>query len=468
MQKYNPVTPAIVEKLKAIVGDANVTVDLEKMEPYAHDEVTDTRYHKMPEVVVFALTAEQVADVMKLANEETLPVVPRGAGTGLACGAVPIYRGIVLSLEKMDRILEVNTDSLYMVVEPGVRTEDVQKAAKAAGLFYAGDPCSGDSCFIGGNVATNAGGNKAVKYGTTRHQVYGIQVVTPKGDITRLGGRLQKNTTGYSLEQLIMGSEGTLGIITEITLKLMPLPQHVVDLLAVFPSVKSAIAIVPKVIKAGVLPTCVEFMDNITIQSIGRFLNEKLPRMEDGHYVIIQVEAENEDDLDNKSIELDELCVANGAMEVLVADPAKIWRARKAFAEAVRHESLIVCKEDIVVPYDRIPDIMDTISELSEKYNLIARTASHAGDGNIHLNILKCDLPEKEWDAKLQLYQHELYTAVYALGGKLSGEHGIGYKRRDLMEEYTDPVELAMMKDIKRALDPKGILNPGKIFNLDN
>lgn len=468
MQKYNPVTLDVVEKLKAIVGAANVTVDLEKMEPYAHDEVTDTRYHKMPEVVVFAMTTEQVAEVMKLANEETIPVVPRGAGTGLACGAVPIYGGIVLSLEKMNRILEVNTDSLYMVVEPGVRTEDVQKAAKEAGLFYAGDPCSGDSCFIGGNVATNAGGNKAVKYGTTRHQVYGIQVVTAKGDITRLGGRLQKNTTGYSLEQLIMGSEGTLGIITEITLKLMPLPQHVVDLLAVFPSVKSAIAIVPMVIKAGVLPTCVEFMDNITIQSIGRFLNEKLPHMEDGHYVIIQVEAENEDDLDNKSIQLDELCVANGAIEVLVADPAKIWRARKAFAEAVRHESLIVCKEDIVVPYDRIPDIMDTISELSERYSLVARTASHAGDGNIHLNILKCDLPEEEWDAKLQLFQHELYTAVYALGGKLSGEHGIGSKRRDLMEEYTNPVELAMMKDIKRALDPKGILNPGKIFNLDN
>ena len=421
----------------------------------------------MPEVVVFARTAEQVAQVVKLANEELIPVVPRGAGTGLACGAVPIYGGIVLSLEKMNRIIEVNTDSLHMVVQPGVRTDDVQKAAKEVGLFYAGDPCSGDSCFIGGNVATNAGGNKAVKYGTTRHQVYGIQVVTPKGELTRLGGRLQKNTTGYSLEQLIMGSEGTLGIITEVTLKLMPLPQHVVDLLAVFPSVESAIAIVPKVIKAGVMPTCVEFMDNITVQSIGKFLNEKLPRMEDGHYVIIQVEAENEEDLDNKSVQLDELCVSNGAMEVLVADPQKIWRARKAFAEAVRHESLIMCKEDIVVPYDKIPDIMKTIEKLSSQYGLVTRTASHAGDGNIHLNILKGEMPEGEWDNKLAKFQAELYTAVYALGGKLSGEHGIGYKRRDLMMQYTDPVELAMMQDIKRALDPRGILNPGKIFVMD-
>ena len=467
MTKYNAVTPELVRKLAAIAGEAHVTVDAEKMEPYAHDEVTDTRYHHMPDVVVFAQTPEQVAQVVKLANEERVPVVPRGAGTGLACGAVPIYGGIVLSLEKMDRILEVNTDSLYMVVQPGVRTDDVQKAAREAGLFYAGDPCSGDSCFIGGNVATNAGGNKAVKYGTTRHQVYGIQVVTPRGELTRLGGRLQKNTTGYSLEQLIMGSEGTLGIITEITLKLMPLPQHVVDLLAVFPSVESAIAIVPKVIKAGVMPTCVEFMDNITIQSIGRFLNEKLPRMEDGHYVIIQVEAENEDDLDNKSVQLDELCVANGALEVLVADPQKIWRARKAFAEAVRHESLIMCKEDIVVPYDRIPDIMKTVEKLSAEYGLVTRTASHAGDGNIHLNILRGNMPEAEWDSKLALFQSELYTAVYALGGKLSGEHGIGYKRRDLMMQYTDPVEMAMMQDIKRALDPNGILNPGKIFVLE-
>ena len=466
MYKYNLMTPALVAKLAAIAGNHNVTVDAEKMEPYAHDEVTDIRYHHMPEVVVFAETAAQVAQIVKLANEELVPVVPRGAGTGLACGAVPIFGGIVLSLEKMNRIIEVNTDSLHMVVQPGVRTDDVQKAAKAAGLFYAGDPCSGDSCFIGGNVATNAGGNKAVKYGTTRHQVYGIQVVTPKGELTRLGGRLQKNTTGYSLEQLIMGSEGTLGIITEVTLKLMPLPQHVVDLLAVFPTVESAIAIVPKVIKAGVLPTCVEFMDNITVQSIGKFLNEKLPRMEDGNYVIIQVEAENEDDLDNKSVLLDELCVANGALEVLVADPQKIWRARKAFAEAVRHESFIMCKEDVVVPYDKIPDIMKTIEKLSAQYGLVTRTASHAGDGNIHLNILKCDMSEAEWDSKLAGLQAELYTAVYALGGKLSGEHGIGYKRRDLMMRYTDPVEMAMMQDIKRALDPNGILNPGKIFDM--
>ncbi|MDF2928913.1 FAD-binding oxidoreductase [Anaerospora sp.] len=466
MQTYHAVTPLIIEQLQSLVSEKNVFIDKERLEVYSHDEVTDQRYHHLPEVVVLPETTEQIAEIIKLANEELIPVVPRGAGTGLACGAVPIYGGIVISLENMNNILEINVDNLYMVVEPGVRTDDVQKAAREHGLFYAGDPCSGDSCFIGGNVATNAGGNKAVKYGTTRHQVYSIEVVTPLGKIVELGGRLNKNTTGYCLEQLIMGSEGTLGIITKITLKLMPLPQHVIDLLAIFPDIESAIGIVGKVIKAGVTPSCIEFMDNETIKMVERFLNEKLPSSDTGHYVIIQAEADNEDALDDKAILLDELCNANGALHILVADPQKIWRARKAFSEAVRHESLVMGKEDIVVPIDKIPEMMQEIAVLSQKYQLITRTASHAGDGNIHLNILKGTMPDAQWDELLSALQTELYAIVYRLGGKLSGEHGIGYKRKQLMQEYTQPAELEMMRAIKLALDPNQILNPGKIFDI--
>lgn len=466
MQTYHAVTPAIIDELKLLVTEKNVIIEPDRLEIYSHDEVTDQRYHHMPEVVVLPETTAQIAEIIKLANRELIPVVPRGAGTGLACGAVPIYGGIVLSLENMNRILEVNVDNLYMIVEPGVRTDDVQKEAKAHGLFYAGDPCSGDSCFIGGNVATNAGGNKAVKYGTTRHQVYSIEVVTPLGKIVELGGRLNKNTTGYCLEQLIMGSEGTLGIITRITLKLMPLPLHVIDLLAIFPDITSAIGIVGKIIKAGITPSCIEFMDNETIKMVERFLNEKLPDSDTGHYVIIQAEADSEEALDDKAILLDELCSANGALNILVADPQKIWRARKAFSEAVRHESLIMGKEDIVVPIDKIPEIMQEIAVLSKKYQLITRTASHAGDGNIHLNILKGNMPDSEWDELLTALQNELYAIVYRLGGKLSGEHGIGYKRKQLMQEYTQPTELEMMRSIKLALDPNLILNPGKIFDI--
>lgn len=466
MQLYNQISSELIRELKDIFGEKKVFTDPDIIEPYSHDEVPDSQYSHMPDVVIFPETTAQVAAAVKLANKYLIPIIPRGAGTGLACGAVPSLGGIVLSLEKMNRILEVNEDSLYIVVEPGVLTDDIQNKVKTKGLFYAGDPCSGDSCFIGGNVATNAGGNKAVKYGTTRDQIYTLEVVLPNGEITTLGGRIEKNTTGYNLEQLIIGSEGTLGIITKITLKLIPLPKYKVDLLAVFPDVESAIAIVSKVIKAGITPTCVEFMDTITIQSVEKFLNEKLPNSDNGNYIIIQVEADSEDELDDKSILLDELCTANGALSVLVADSQKIWRARKSFSEAVRHESLTAAKEDIVVPVDQIATIMHEIARMRDSYGLITRTASHAGDGNIHLNILKANTPDAEWIDKIEKFQHDLYSTVYRLGGKLSGEHGIGYKRKHLMKEFTDPVELAAMQAIKKALDPNLILNPGKIFDV--
>lgn len=467
MAKYNPVTQAIVAELKGIVGERNVMTDPDMMAPYSQDEIGDTRLHHMPEVVVFAETTEQVAEVVKLANRELIPLVPRGAGTGLACAVVPIYGGIVLTVERMNKILEINGDSLYMVVEPGVRTDELQKALKSQGLYYAGDPSSGDCCFIGGNVATNAGGNRAVKYGTTRHQVYGFELVTPKGDIVNLGGRIQKNTTGYALEHLVMGSEGTLGVITKITLKLVPLPKHILDLLAIFPDIDSAIAMVSKIIKAGITPSCVEFMDNISIKTVEKFLNEKLPYGDNGNYIIVQVEGNTEDDIDDKAVLLDELCTENGALSVLVADSQKIWKARKVFADACRHESIVLGKEDIVVPTDQIPTLMRTIAELSEKYGLPGRTSGHAADGNIHLNILKCDMPDEIWDVKIDQYEHELFDIVYKIGGRLSGEHGIGYKRKKLMAEYTDPAVLEMMKAIKIALDPNNIMNPGKIFDVD-
>lgn len=466
--KYEPITGPVLEKLKEAAGAKNVLTDSDLLQPYSHDEVTDPAYHHMPEAVVFAETADQVAAVMRLANEYHFPVVPRGAGTGLACGAVPIYGGIVLSLEKMNHIVEINEENLYAVVEPGVRTSDLQEAAEKKGLFYAGDPCSGDSCFIGGNIATNAGGNRAVKYGTTRHQVYAIEVVSPTGKIVHLGARLQKQSTGYCLDQLVIGSEGTLGIITQATVKLLPKPKYTLDLLAIYQDREQAIGTVNKLIKAGIMPTCVEFMDNITIKSVESYLNETLQGSSDGgNYLIVEVEGTSEDDLDDKAVTLDEICTENGASSVLVADHNKIWQARKAFAEAVRAESLIVSKEDVVVPVDQEPLLLDEILRLATKYNLITRIASHAGDGNIHLNILKNeDASYEDWMQRIQQNQQELYAFIYAHGGRLSGEHGIGSKRKHLMEEFTNPDELAMMKGIKMAWDPNNILNPGKIFDV--
>ena len=461
--EYNKLSDEIIAKLQALVGVQNVVTDAGQMEIYSHDEVTDPAYHHMPEAVVFAENAQQVAAVVKLANEYIFPVVPRGAGTGLACGAVPIYGGVVLSLEKMNKIIEVNADAMYAVVEPGVRTSDLQAAAEAKGAFYAGDPCSGDSCFIGGNVATNAGGNRAVKYGTTRHQVYAVEVVSPTGKIVQLGARLQKQTTGYCLEQLIIGSEGTLGIITQITVKLLPLPKYSMDLLAVFESPEDAIGTVNKLIMAGIMPTCVEYMDNITIKSVERYLGTTLQGSDKGNYLIVEVEGTSEDDLDEKACTMDEICSENGAGDVLVAEHDKIWQARKAFAEAV-----IVCKEDVVCPVDHEPALLAEILRLADKYQLVTRIASHAGDGNIHLNILKQEQENyADWDARVKANQQELYRFIYAHGGRLSGEHGIGYKRKQLMEEFTNPDELEMMRAIKKALDSNNILNPGKIFDIE-
>ena len=467
MSEYCFVSPAILAELKTIVGEKFAFNDPDKMELYGKDETPDVRYARPPEAVVMPKTTEEVSLVLKLANREHIPVIPRGAGTGLACGAVPVTGGIVLSMERFDQVLEVNPKALYMVVQAGVRTDEVQKSAKAAGLFYAGDPCSGDSCFIGGNLATNAGGNRAVKYGATRHQVYGFEMVTPLGDIVHLGSRLNKNTTGYCLEQLLMGSEGTLGIITQVTLKLKPLPKHVVDLLAIFPDVDKAIAVVSDILRAGLTPTCVEFMDNSAVRSVERHLEENLPHSDVGNYIIIQMEAESEEDLDNKSVQLDELCSLAGSIAVLVADSAKIWKARKMFTEATRSESLIQSYEDVVVPVDLIPKASAIISQLSAKHGLSFGMVSHAGDGNIHLNILKCELTDEQWDEKLDAFQNDLYKLAYEMGGRLSGEHGIGYKRKNLMQKFTDPVELDMMRRIKRALDPNLILNPGKIFDME-
>lgn len=465
---YTKINEEILAKLTALVGSENVLTTDDKLKEYSHDEVTDPAYHHLPEVVVMAENANQVAAVVKLANEFHFPVTPRGAGTGLACGAVPIYGGVVLSLEKMNKIIEINEDAMYAIVEPGVRTSDLQKAVDAKGCLYAGDPCSGDSCFIGGNIATNAGGNKAVKYGTTRHQIYSIEIVNPQGKIVNLGARLQKQTTGYCMDQLVIGSEGTLGIITKATVKLVAKPQFSIDLLAIFNSPAEAIGTVNKIIKAGITPTCVEYMDNITIKSVERYLDTKLQGSDKGNYLIVTVEGTSEDDLDEKACTMDEICSEAGATDVLVAEPARIWQTRKAFAEAVRAESIVVCKEDVVCPVDQEPLLLEEILRLAEKYNLTTRIASHAGDGNIHLNILK--MPNEdyaEWETRVNANQQELYTFIYAHGGRLSGEHGIGYKRKNLMQQFTNPDELEMMRAIKKALDPNNILNPGKIFDVE-
>ncbi|GAB6157164.1 FAD-binding oxidoreductase [Desulfotomaculum varum] len=468
--QYNKVSDKIIEELKAIVGAANVITEHDKLEMYARDEVSDQLWEKMPEVVVKPESAVQVSEIVKLANRELVPITPRGGGTGLAAGAVPMIGGIVLSLEKMNQILEVDTENLFMVVEPGVTTGEVQKTAREHGLLYAGDPCSADSSFIGGNVATNAGGNKAVKYGVTTRHIYGLEIVMPNGDIVTFGGKNVKDVTGYDIVHLMVGSEGTLGIVTKIWLKLMPLPKYVADLLIPFADMQTAIKVVPKIMTAGIIPTCLEFMDSLSIKAAEMYLNKKLPYSDAGAYIICEVDGTSETQVQDDYETIGKLCQENGALEVFVADnkstQERIWKARKCYAEAIRMLSPVYCMEDIVVPVSEIPKCLAAIESIAKKYDCKIPSCGHAGDGNIHATILREGRDEHAWHELKDNVLSELYEVVYQLGGNLSGEHGIGAKRAAAMDKHMTEAQLNVLKSIKKALDPNNIMNPGKVLVL--
>ena len=447
---YNPVTPELIAKLKAVAGDKNVRCDEETLTQYQTDEEGNPHYFRKPEVVVFPETTEQVAAIVKLANEFLVPITPRAAGTNVACGAIPIYHGIVLEVEKMNKILDLNEEALYCTAQCGVSTNDLQAAARARGLLYAGDPSSSENCAIGGNVANNAGGNKAVKYGTTRNQIYSVKVVTPTGDILTAGARLQKCSTGLALEQLFAGSEGALGIITEVTVKLRPLPPYSFNMVCVFKDDAKALALPNKILKAGIDPTSLEYMDNEAIAMTSKFLDMTFPHVEDGGcYVIVTVESFYEDDIDRKMEKLVELAEANGSVDEFEAD-ARIWKLRKQFAEAARAIDKMFQTEDFVVPLDKIPEMTAQIPGLTKKYGLYCVTCAHIGDGNIHVLPLNREgLTPDEWFDKIKAFHADLFPRVYALGGKMSGEHGIGFKKLEEFARNTPAAELKVIKAIE-------------------
>lgn len=471
MASYGRVTPEVIQELVRIVGPSAVVTDEEKMMPYSHDEVSEAIYTSMPEVVVKPENRDQVSALMRLANRKMIPVTPRGAGTGLSAGCVPVFGGIVVSLERMNKILEVDRQNLFMVVEPGVTTGEIQKRAQAEGFLYAGDPCSAESSQIGGNVAENAGGNKAVKYGTTSRHVYGLEVVLPSGDIMTLGGKCVKDVTGYDLIHLIVGSEGTLGIVTKIWLKLLPRPKFKADLLVPFDSMRVAIELVPKIMAAGgIVPTAVEFMDNMSIRAAEAYLNQSLPQSDSEAYLIIEVEGNSEAQVESDYETVGKLCMERGALEVYVADNMatqdRIWKARKCVAEALRLLSPVYCMEDITVPISEIPRMLAAISGIAQRYHVRIPCFGHAGDGNIHATLLREQMDDEKWDKVREGVLEEMYTAAYRLGGNLSGEHGIGAKRRKYLSRFMDPVAVEVIKAIKKAFDPNLILNPGKIVEL--
>ena len=471
---FRPVTPSVVEELAAILGSGGVSVDGEKIAAYSHDEVAERFWDHLyrAEILVFPESTEQVAAIARLANERRIPVTPRGAGTGLSGGAVPAFGGILLSFERMNRILEVDTDNLCMTVEPGVITAEITRAAKKAGLLYAGDPCSGDASFIGGNVAENAGGNKVIKYGPTGNSVLAMEVVLADGSVTWFGGKRRKDVTGYDFVHLMVGSEGTLGLITKIVLKLMPLAAFTVDLLVPFPTVEAAIRFVPRIALEGkVTPASIELVDHHSLSQAEKFLNTRLPFDQAAAHLIIQLEGNDREVVADETERVGKLALEKGALEVFVADNRssrdKLWKARKSVAEAIMAYYKNYAKEDLVVPTNRVPELLFAIDALCGKWNMEAANYGHVGDGNIHVNLLMAD-DRPHWHDEMEKARLELYATVKELGGTLSGEHGIGLKRKAYLPQFLDAPQLELMRRVKAAFDPKGILNPGKLVYLEN
>jgi len=471
---YQPVTLAIVARLHDIVGERYVIYDEpDRMLDYAHDEVAGAEYAHMPDVVVKPATAAEISELMRLANRERIPVTPRGAGSGLSCGAVPLYGGILLSLERMNHILEIDRENMVVVVEPGVVTNDINKAVGEYGLFYAGYPMSVELCFVGGNVAENAGGGRAIKYGVTGRYVLGLEVVLPTGEIVQLGGKRVKDVTGYDLLHLMVGSEGTLGIFTRITLKLLPLPTARAVLLIPFADVPAAIGAVPRIMTQGrIVPTSVEFMDRLSVQTAYGYLGERPPHPDIGAMLLIEVDGYNEAQVEEQYNAIVDLCLELGALDVYVGNTPtaerRIWRPRQDMAEAFKSVCPVQSLEDIVVPLAQIPDLMPELERLSQKYDVLIPCYGHAGDGNLHATIVK--RPETamaEWHEKLPAILEDLYLVVAGLGGTISGEHGIGSKRAHYLPLVMDPTLIALQRRIKCAFDPLNILNPGKIFPLE-
>jgi glycolate oxidase len=470
--RFNRITPAILTELQGIVGAAFViSGDPEALEPYGHDEIPDRHYAAPPEVVVAPRTAGEIAEVMRLANRENVPVTPRGAGSGLSGGAVPIHGGIVLRTDRMDEIIEVDLENLMVVVEPGVVTARINERLAGTGLFYAGYPMSLETCFVGGNIAENAGGGKAVKYGVTARYVLGLEVVTPTGEIIELGGKLIKDVTGYNLVQLMVGSEGTLGIVTRATLRLTPQPRSSTDLLVTFPDTETAISLVPRIMReTGITPTALEYIDRGSFVQACRFLNESLPYEAAGAVLIITVDGADNDQVVREYEQIGTLCRESGALEIYVADThansERIWSVRRNIAESYAMISPDQANEDLVVPPAAIPELIAGMEEIAGDFGIMIPAYGHAGDGNIHTRIVRNpEWSRERWETELPRVLDALYALTARLGGKISGEHGIGHKRKPYIDRFLSEATIESMRAIKKALDPRGILNPGKIFD---
>lgn len=469
---FTEVSTNLITEFESIVGEENVIIDPEKRYNYSHDETED--YSFLPDVVLKPGSATEISAIMKICNEHLIPVTPRGGGTGLSGGALPIQKGVVISMERFNKILNIDELNLQATVEPGVITEVFQNAVKEKGLFYPPDPASRGTCFIGGNVSENSGGPKAVKYGVTRDYVLNLEVVLPSGDIIWTGANVLKNSTGYNLTQLMCGSEGTLGIITKIVFKLRGLPQKSVLLLIPFVTNEEACKGIAEIFRAGITPSGMEFFERDgamkTIDYCEKIYAAKVttPFPEDMlAYLLCELDGNDDEVLMRDAERVMNVVEKFQVGEILFADTAaqkeELWKIRKNISPAVNAYSLTK-SEDVVVPRANLPKLIVGIKEIGKQYGFNSVCYGHLGDGNLHVNIMKEDISEEDWNTKVVEGIGEIFKLTVSLGGTLSGEHGIGIAKRPYMSIAMREANLSVMRGIKKAFDPNGILNPGKIF----
>jgi glycolate oxidase len=463
---FSRVTGDDLTALRAIAGDAHVLTDDESRGAYGHDETEDLAF--APEVVVRPADAEQIAGILRLASRRRLPVTPRGGGTGLSGGALPVFGGIILSLERLNRIIAIDTRNQQAEVEPGVITQKFQEEVEAAGLFYPPDPASRGSCQLGGNLAECAGGPRAVKYGVTKDYVLGIEAVLPSGEIIRPGARVLKNVSGYNLTQLIIGSEGTLAVITKILFRLIPLPRHRQIMLAAFDKLEDAAAAVAGIFQEGITPSALEFMERAAVKAAEERQAKVFPNGNAGAQLFIEVDGNHEAALAEDVAAIAGVVEKHGAIDVLLADDrqkvADVWALRRGIGEAVKSISAYK-EEDTVVPRAELPTLVKGVKEICGRYSVRSICYGHAGDGNVHVNLLKDGMDDAAWAQASDSAIREIFALTIALGGAISGEHGIGWSQKAYLPIALSAEELALMKKIKATFDPDGILNPGKIFN---
>ncbi len=465
---FNKVTNEVITQLKQISGNDFVFCDEQNRNNYGHDE---TDFHLYPpEVVVKPRTASEISEILKIANQEIIAVTVRGAGTGLTGGALPVCGGILISMERFNEILEIDTRNLQATVEPGVINEVFQNKVKEQHLFYPPDPASKGSCFLGGNVAESSGGPKCVKYGTTKDYILNLEVVLPTGEIIYTGANTLKNSTGYNLTQLMVGSEGTLGVVTKIIVKLIPLPKHDLLMLVPFKNIEQACEFVSAVFRAGFTPSAMEMMERDALIVASKFIDSTAVIIEDDvqAHLLIEVDGNDINVLTTEMEAIAELASTYEVGEILFAESAAqkegLFKLRRKINEAVR-ATTISKEQDTVVPRAELPKLMHGVKALGDKYNFKSVCYGHAGDGNLHIRLIKGELTDAQWDGQyMRDAISELFMLCKKLGGTISGEHGIGWVQKGYVGLVFSEKEIELQKNIKKVFDPNGILNPNKMF----